>query len=1003
MAGRLLSCAASNCLTGGDFRGQTMHRFALTTTTLLCVYSAYWAYAAVVCPLVRVTRASTEMVPSPAHQDVSHNTLQEDIAHAFLPRETWAPQASYFWQRSEDAFLYFDEWLLVDDERHNKVRLSPFAVVWFDADQRDREPYIITAHSALVEFESKVELSEQDPGRIMRADLVGVVTITGPDGLKLVGKEFTFDETEGRMYSAWPVTFAAGPSADRPDKIQGQANQFELSFEQTDESPHGDGMPNIGGLTRVLLRRDVHVELTSVVDDTPTHATVDSDGQFSYAVKDQVASFEDNVRVVRPTPGDAGKEAFDRLQCERLSLAFVPKEDAPVRREPHELNLDLRLQQLWAVGQRVELQSDEHQLAGQMQELRYDLDARTIVMLDNEKVTVQLADDVLQCPSVRLVHDKASQFREAECLGLGRLMHHVPDTTDIDLQIDWKRSMSLRPDPETGWDLLVLEGEARAMQPARQTGAAADVIRIWVDRDLAHQQMGARHEEAAPADAPPALPVKRIVAQTGVAIVSPSVHIETQQLVADVVPANLGDAGAAAGGTPQNAHTPSPFVGPTSSSEAKPDPVLISAEHIVAQIAHDPNTGKTDLASADATRGVTVRRVVESANAHSSSDKSAAQRGSFAVQADRLQLANDQGQVLRLLGAPARIRLAEGEIEGHDIVFRRQENQAEVFGEGALTILVPQDLEGKQLKVPQPLTVQWEEGMKFDGRRADFLANVRTRLADSLMRCEEMVLLLDRRLSFTEDNSSTSDVKIEELHCRKTVEAQYVTWDEGAKLVGIRKAALAEFSANLPTGKFWAQGPGWVADWRRGQTMRVGLAPDASASANQPAESRKFDWEYMRLDFAGNIEGNHHEQYATLYDRVQVMYGPVSDPNMTINRDKIFSAETDQSRDCVWLGSDQLRVSLVDANVKDARSTIEVVASGNAELEGQRFRARAHSISYEEAKELFILRGRGNDASIWHWSKPGAEPAQATARTIQAVPGKRQLVLDGTRRVWGVH
>ncbi len=974
-----------------------MSRTALTTITLLCVYGAYRIYAAVLNPLLAVEIVASTTATELEGPDLTRNTLQEDIARAHLPDADWAPDASYFWQRSEEAFLFFDQWLLVEDDRQNKVRLSPLAIVWFDVDDPDRAPHVITATSALIEFQSKVELSEQDPGHIIRADLVGVVTITGPDGLKLVGREFTFDEMEARLYSAYPVSFAAGPSAERPEQIRGRANQFELSLVQTDDSPHGDGMPRIGGLSRILLRRDVHVELTFEDEGRLTNMTVDSDGQFSYAVKDRVASFEDNVRVVRPTHGAGEPEALDRLDCERVSLAFVDK-DGETRAGT--LDLDLRLQQLWAVGHRVRLRSDEHDLRAEMQELRYDLDARTIMMLDHEKVTVAHEDDVLQCPSIRLVHDEDSQLREAECLDLGQVLHHNPDTGEVEFQLDWEQSMHLQPDPETGWDLLVLEGQARALQPARQTGTAANIIRVWIDRAAAAQQFRPGQDPLVDTGGARPLPVKRIVAEQNVAMVSPSVHIETGRLTADILPATSPPAAMPAGSGDRPA---SPFVGGTDPAEEGQEPVLIAADTIVARITHDAATGEFDLAQADATKNVRLRRLVAGTSTTAASTESLAQPGSFAVQADRLLLTNESGHVLRLLGAPARIRLAEGEIEGQDILFVRSENRAEVLGSGALTILVPQDLEGNQLEVPQPLTVQWKEGMRFDGQRADFLADVRTRLGTSLMRCEEMVLLLTRRLSFTGDSPAAEDVQIEAVHCRKTVEAQYVTWEGASTLAGIRKAEVAEFSTNLQTGSVFAQGPGWIADWRRGRSLQVNLTPNASAQANEPASSRKFDWEYVRVDFAGHLEGNHRERYATLHDRVQVMYGPVSDPNMTVNRDRVFSTETDQSRDSVWLGSDQLRVSIVPAVEPEGRDTLEVVASGSAELEGQQFRARANSISFDESKELFTLKGRGHDASIWHWSKPGAEPAQATARTIQAIPSKRQLFLDGTRRIWGVH
>src|SRR5690606_4569161 len=157
-------------------------------------------------------------------------------------------------------------------------------------------------------------------------------------------------------------------------------------------------------------------------------------------------------------------------------------------------------------------------------------------------------------------------------------------------------------------------------------------------------------------------PVKRVQAATDVALVSPRMHLETQLLevsfAAGEVTAPLDER---SGGSPAE---------PGAQQTSEDQPVVVAAGKVAARPVVDPATQKTDVLQLNATEGVTISRArgPDDGAERSSSDP-------FAIEAEELELRNNSGShVLRLLGAPARIRHPEAEIEGNEIYLDRAGN-----------------------------------------------------------------------------------------------------------------------------------------------------------------------------------------------------------------------------------------------------------------------------------------------------------------------------------------
>ena len=85
------------------------------------------------------------------------------------------------------------------------------------------------------------------------------------------------------------------------------------------------------------------------------------------------------------------------------------------------------------------------------------------------------------------------------------------------------------------------------------------------------------------------------------------------------------------------------------------------------------------------------------------------------------------------------------------------------------------------------------------------------------------------------------------------------------------------------------------------------------------------------------------------------------------------------------------------------KAYLEMIARGNAELDGNQFHARADMISFDESKDLYMLRSVGKQkATIWRQSTPGGDYSQADAQRMEFIPSRNKLKLDRATGLQGV-
>lgn len=390
------------------------------------------------------------------------------------------------------------------------------------------------------------------------------------------------------------------------------------------------------------------------------------------------------------------------------------------------------------------------------------------------------------------------------------------------------------------------------------------------------------------------------------------------------------------------------------------------------------------------------------------------------VHGERLHLWNHIGnkQIVDVTGLPAEVRDRGLRLEGAKIHLDRGRNLLSVQGAGKLRLPLQSGLDGRKLNQPQFLDVWWEERMDFDGLVANFFERVKSVFGENRVNCQAMKVTLTRHVSFSEPNSqepgrgagieadeSTPKADVDTVHCSNGVDIENREYI-GNRLTEIRKANTFEMTMSQKTGDISASGPGTLKIWRRRNGSRPGggLMGPRGAATKRPAEEDTnreppaLPWEYTQVDFAGAMKGNGRERTTTFQERVQVVHGPVESSQKMVDGD-------DLPREGGWMKCDSLQLTQRPPANPQLHATLEMLANGNAEMEGQNreFHGMADTISYDESKGMFMLRSIGTrKATIWRQTRPGAEPSRAEAQRMEFIPSRNDLKTFGTSGVEGL-
>jgi hypothetical protein len=285
---------------------------------------------------------------------------------------------------------------------------------------------------------------------------------------------------------------------------------------------------------------------------------------------------------------------------------------------------------------------------------------------------------------------------------------------------------------------------------------------------------------------------------------------------------------------------------------------------------------------------------------------------------------------------------------------------------------------------------------------------------------ETMEVSLTKQLDFARP-AKRDDVDVRNILMRGGVRLENRTIENG-QLKSIDHLDVKNLSVDRGTGDIFAEGPGWFTTVSRGNAAKMGplaatpvrpvttrvrptATPVSSAAiAVPPTAGPPGDPEdengltYLRIDFLRGITGNLHQKELRFEQQVRGIYGPVDDWDQIVDAD---SPEGLGQKDAL-IHCDTLRLAQIGPS-QGEHPPFEVTATGNTVVEGgQQYTARAHRITYVQAKDLLVLEGDGrSDAQLWRQTTVGGDWARTAGRKILYWRGTNEFEFDDFRFLSG--
>jgi len=1011
--------------------------------SLAAVISTYLVYNFTVAALiVPPVSAMSGGVAQPVPGDLSPGQSGR-LARFFAPND---------WERTSNPIVLETKQGMMLLERYKQmpgggVLLEPFSMVFLPTDtsgdqqERDRRAFVLRApEGALLRFDGPVDLKRGKIGKLIGGQLRGKITIhsqqrsPGPeDDVRIVASEVQLNESH--IWTPKPVGFQMGPNHG-----DGRELRIEL-IKEPDEAENLHG-PNIGGIRSFELAHDVSLWLVLDTVDLGVNAAqppevaapvpkepeppveVTCRGPFRFDVENHVATFEDEVNVVRMHAIGPS----DNLSCELLSLFFEPRDDPAAAGAPRTSKRSIPKlvpRRLEARGSPVVMRAPSQEVEARGQFLLYDLRTRggTIWVSD------QSAQDAWVRREGEEIHGRQLYFESDgsddrrgrfEAIGPGWLTGAPPDDPDGRITAHWTGGAKFRPLD----GLLVaslegaVEGDARGrvrVDLPKQGHHEAEEIHIWLEEPA---------EPTTPGNKKPPPRPDRMLARGNVVIDSPQLtgRVDAIEVWFDNPPA-----AAAVKRHPETVAVADPP--PREMTTARPSADRVAVQPAALPISDNrlsaaPQTPVKPIQRFDIS-GRRLRLRVSLAGEEPEVTEALVEDGVRLVQT---QVARPEDKPLLVTGdhvhlvqptpetgvvtvhgtdtQPAHVEARGLTLDGQVIHLDRGANRLRIDSPGRMTYPIDRDLEGNLLDQVRPLAITWQERMEFDGRQAVFYGDVVARESRQLMRAGRLEVNLSEKLSFQQSpEQQQQQPDIQSVTCDGQVYLERYAYEQD-QLDAIQRMQAYDLTMNQHTGLLNATGPGWMKVVRvdtgdpfqtvPGATESSQVRPVAAGDINSDIDDEQ-KLSFLGVEFENRVIGNVNQQLRqrqmTFYGHVRSTYGEVQDWHDELSPDDLeLLGPRGATLSC--------RELTVAEGVKNAegKTQVELIAGGNVRVEGTKFTALASRMTYDQNKDLLVLEGDGRaPAELYHREQIGARDEYTLARKISYWRTTGYVHWDGVR------
>jgi hypothetical protein len=350
-------------------------------------------------------------------------------------------------------------------------------------------------------------------------------------------------------------------------------------------------------------------------------------------------------------------------------------------------------------------------------------------------------------------------------------------------------------------------------------------------------------------------------------------------------------------------------------------------------------------------------------------------------------------------GSPANVSAEGMTITGGKLVLDRPDaktNLMSVAGQGVLTMPVDRDLQGRPSATPDIMHLTWQGGLTFDGTVAVFERGVEAILSTQYLRTDRLRVRFAKAVGPGAAPAAGGKTEIEQVDCYDGVFIESRTANPDGTPATIDRIFARTLTHDHKSGDFAADGPGEVTSIRLGNAANpVGGGLGPSAQSQPAAAAAKPTINYLNVHFQRNAAGNYPRREMTFYNQVQSIYGPVDDwtKKIDIDHPDTWAQQT------VLVNCDRMQVT-GRPGAPGAGETYDLVAEGNALVEGTNFDARSPRLTYSQAKDLLIIEGDNRtDAVLYHQPRQDVERSATTAKRFMIWPSTKRVQIDGVNAV----
>ncbi len=987
-------------------------RYLLTLFSTLLVLGLYSVYAQVSKQFIkRPNRTVQEHKKTPSNDfQVSGPRISQEAASKYLPDAPWTMNARVK-IHADGLHLFFND--RIQENGKKEIRISPVAMIWDATAGTETEkskhslktnsgPITILAESATFVFDEPVELSDITMEMLQEGMLRGKVIIRGEDGLKIVGNNFVFSRAAQHLRSDNPVHFQFQQS-------EGRAENILLKLKMLD-GPLYRNNPQILGISH--LRTSGHLEMSLVSKEQEPPVIVNCERSFVYQVDEKRATLTEDVSIIQ-----IDEQGYtSSIDCNELQLQFV--ETVPSRAGSLKANGqsvgNIEIGSMRAVGSPVICLSQKQHLQAKGRQLDFDFINKVLIIKDLDGVAprnslmvdIKFREAEMKTPRLEIHLDENDQPIYANCDGPGILScyHKQKSGTIVAtqkpaaiLKAEYNDSLTFEPSGSNSGSsanlkIITLNGNAIIRSPEHRSGMIADKIQLFLDlvddADISNR-------EPLSDSIKNGWTLRKAIAQGHVAIASSPLEGEYETLILNFEERSDRQLAAILNKQTEKENETESGIQQVSAEKKELERLNmhVDAKQVAVDILHNRDFSEYHLAHIETSGNVLASGKLPDAQEH------------FQVQGQGVEIENagEDKQQFRLVGNTQKYAFIQNglfRIEGIELFIDTATNFSRVSGAGSLQFPVNVDMEGNAFEQTELMEVFWNEQMRFEGRQVHFIGKVRTVIRDSVINCEQLIITLDRPVSFHNPDKKNKP-QIKEIACTDGVKLEMNQFENG-KLVAVRLIDVATFKINHLTGDMQAQGPGEMNFWqRRNGKASLGMPEgmfENRKKKTQNSNEPKPEWDYTKVTFAGYMKGNIDQQQkqgqAAFHDRVNVLHGPVSAPLIQFTRD-------DRPPESAWMRCGLLEIQAYSTSKTEQEPqeksslSIEFKASKNAEIEGDQFQVRANIITFDQARNLFVMRGEENrHVTLWRYKNRQAPREQIDLMMVTISPNGKIVKLD---------